>query len=77
MAMKFIRAMPNLSKRSANKLGKRCPAIALDTCDLSNNLSEGRAVACIMAHDLQGLLYLMTRGLSRPYGQASQGAAQK
>jgi [protein-PII] uridylyltransferase len=46
--------------------GKTPPSgMALDTIDLSNHLSEEHTVVHIMAHDLQGLLYLMTRGLSR------------
>jgi [protein-PII] uridylyltransferase len=39
--------------------------IVMDAIDLSNNLSEEHTVVHIVAHDLQGLLYLMTRGLSR------------
>jgi [protein-PII] uridylyltransferase len=46
--------------------GKTPPrSIVLDAIDLSNNLSEEHTVVHIVAHDLQGLLYLMTRGLSR------------
>jgi [protein-PII] uridylyltransferase len=46
--------------------GKTPPrSIVVDTIDLSNNLSEEHTVVHIVAHDLQGLLYLMTRGLSR------------
>jgi [protein-PII] uridylyltransferase len=46
--------------------GKRPPrGIVLDTIDLHNDLSEEHTVVHIVAHDLQGLLYLMTRSLSR------------
>jgi [protein-PII] uridylyltransferase len=39
--------------------------IVLDAIDLHNDLSEEHTVVHIVAHDLQGLLYLMTRSLSR------------
>ncbi len=39
--------------------------IALDAIDMRNDLSEEHTVVRIVAHDLQGLLYLMTRCLSR------------
>ena len=46
--------------------GKSPPAgIVLDAIDLHNDLSEEHTVVHIVAHDLQGLLYLMTRSLSR------------
>ncbi len=46
--------------------GKIPPAgIALDSIDLHNDLSEEHTVVHIVAGDLQGLLYVMTRGLSR------------
>jgi [protein-PII] uridylyltransferase len=46
--------------------GKTPPCgIVMDAIDLSNNLSEEHTVVHIIARDLQGLLYLMTRGLSR------------
>jgi len=46
--------------------GKTLPeGIVLDTIDLHNDLSEEHTVVHIVAHDLQGLLYLMTRTLSR------------
>jgi UTP:GlnB (protein PII) uridylyltransferase len=46
--------------------GKTPPdGIALDAVDLRNDLSEEHTVVHIVAHDLQGLLYLMTRSLSR------------
>jgi len=46
--------------------GKTPPnGIALDAIDLRNDLSEEHTVVHIVAGDLQGLLYLMTRSLSR------------
>jgi [protein-PII] uridylyltransferase len=46
--------------------GKNPPdGILLDSIDLSNDLSEEHSVVHIVARDLQGLLYLMTRSLSR------------
>jgi [protein-PII] uridylyltransferase len=46
--------------------GKTPPSgIVLDAIDLHNDLSEEHTVIHIVAHDLQGLLYLMTRSLSR------------
>ena len=46
--------------------GKTPPGgIVLDAIDLHNDLSEEHTVVHIVAHDLQGLLYLMTRSLSR------------
>ncbi len=46
--------------------GKNPPdGIPLDVIDLRNDLSEEHTVVHIVAHDLQGLLYIMTRGLSR------------
>jgi [protein-PII] uridylyltransferase len=46
--------------------GKNPPnGILLDSIDLSNELSEEHTVVHIVARDLQGLLYLMTRCLSR------------
>jgi [protein-PII] uridylyltransferase len=46
--------------------GKTPPrGIVLDAIDLHNDLSEEHTVIHIVAHDLQGLLYLMTRTLSR------------
>lgn len=46
--------------------GKNPPeGITLDSVDLRNDLSEEHTVIHIVAHDLQGLLYLMTRCLSR------------
>jgi [protein-PII] uridylyltransferase len=43
----------------------KSPADLLDVIDLHNDLSEEHTVVHIVAHDLQGLLYLMTRSLSR------------
>jgi [protein-PII] uridylyltransferase len=46
--------------------GKSAPeSIVLDSIDLRNDLSEEHTVVHIIARDLQGLLYLMTRTLSR------------
>jgi [protein-PII] uridylyltransferase len=46
--------------------GKNPPeGILLDAIDLRNDLSEEHTVVHIVAPDLQGLLYLMTRALSR------------
>jgi [protein-PII] uridylyltransferase len=46
--------------------GKNPPdGIPLDGVDLRNDLSEEHTVVHIVAHDLQGLLYIMTRSLSR------------
>ncbi len=46
--------------------GKNPPAgIPLDVIDLRNDLSEEHTVVHIVARDLQGLLYIMTRSLSR------------
>jgi [protein-PII] uridylyltransferase len=46
--------------------GKSPPrGIMLDAIDLHNDLSEDHTVIHIVAHDLQGLLYLMTRSLSQ------------
>ena len=46
--------------------GKTPPSgIVLDRIDLRNDLSEEHTVVHIVAPDLQGLLYLMTRSLSR------------
>jgi [protein-PII] uridylyltransferase len=46
--------------------GKDPPSgMVLDDIDLRNDLSEEHTVVHIIAHDLQGLLYLMTRSLSR------------
>jgi [protein-PII] uridylyltransferase len=48
------------------KAGKNPPhGIILDRIDLRNDLSEEHTVVHIVAHDLQGLLYVMTRSLSR------------
>ena len=46
--------------------GKHPPSgILLESVDLRNDLSEEHTVVHIIARDLQGLLYLMTRALSR------------
>jgi [protein-PII] uridylyltransferase len=47
-------------------MGKHPPAgIPLDALDLRNDISEEHTVVHVIAHDLQGLLYLMTRAISR------------
>ncbi len=47
-------------------MGKHPPAgIPLDSVDLRNDISEEHTVVHVIAGDLQGLLYLMTRALSR------------
>jgi [protein-PII] uridylyltransferase len=47
-------------------VGKRPPAgISLDSVDLHNDISEEHTVVHVIARDLQGLLYLMTRAVSR------------
>jgi [protein-PII] uridylyltransferase len=49
-----------------DQAGKVPPkGVVLDAIDLHNELSEEHTVIHIVAHDLQGLLYLMTRSLSR------------
>jgi [protein-PII] uridylyltransferase len=49
-----------------DQAGKTPPAgIVLDAIDLRNDLSEEHTVVHLVAQDLQGLLYLMTRSLSR------------
>jgi len=46
--------------------GKSPPgAIPLESMELRNDLSEEHTVVHVIARDLQGLLYLMTRALSR------------
>jgi UTP:GlnB (protein PII) uridylyltransferase len=46
--------------------GKTPPeGIVLDRMDLRNDLSEEHTVVHVIARDLQGLLYLMTRAVSR------------
>jgi [protein-PII] uridylyltransferase len=48
------------------RAGKSTPeSIVLDSVDLRNDLSEEHTVVHIIARDLQGLLYHMTRTLSR------------
>jgi [protein-PII] uridylyltransferase len=53
-------------KQFLEEAGKNPPkGIALDHIDLRNDLSEEHTVVHIVAQDLQGLLYLMTRGISQ------------
>jgi [protein-PII] uridylyltransferase len=48
------------------RAGKQPPrSVPLDSIDLRNDLSEEHTVVHVIARDLQGLLYLMTRALSR------------
>jgi len=48
------------------KAGKQPPRVVpLESIDLRNDLSEEHTVVHLIARDLQGLLYLMTRALSR------------
>jgi [protein-PII] uridylyltransferase len=47
-------------------MGKQAPSrVALDSLDLRNDLSEEHTVVHVVAPDAQGLLYSMTRALSR------------
>jgi [protein-PII] uridylyltransferase len=65
-AMKEVLAGSVSIGQFLKKAGKTPPeGIVLDTIDLRNDLSEEHTVVHIIAGDLQGLLYLMTRGLSR------------
>ncbi len=49
-----------------SSIGKHPPkSISLESVELRNDLSEERTVVHIVARDLQGLLYLITRTLSR------------
>ncbi len=53
-------------ERFLEEAGKNPPkSIELDGIDMRNDLSEEHTVVHIIAHDLQGLLYIMTRSLSR------------
>jgi [protein-PII] uridylyltransferase len=52
-------------ERVLEEAGKTVPkGILLDSIDLRNDLSEEHTVVHIVAHDLQGLLYIMTKSLS-------------
>jgi len=66
LALKEVLAGAKPIEEFLKKSGKTPPAgIALEGIDLHNDLSEDHTVVHIVAHDLQGLLYLMTRCLSR------------
>jgi [protein-PII] uridylyltransferase len=48
------------------KAGKKAPdGIVLDEIDLRNDLSEEHTVVHVVAQDLQGLLYMMSRSFSQ------------
>ncbi len=52
--------------RFLESVGKRLPdSVPVEGLELRNDLSEEHTVVHIIARDLQGLLYLMTRALSR------------
>jgi [protein-PII] uridylyltransferase len=52
--------------RFLESVGKRPPdAVPVEDVELRNDLSEEHTVVHVIARDLQGLLYLMTRALSR------------
>ena len=65
-ALKEVLTGANPVEQFLKQANKNVPgAIVLDSISCSNDLSEEHTVVHIVAHDLQGLLYLMTRGLSR------------
>jgi [protein-PII] uridylyltransferase len=65
-ALKAVLSGSQTIENFLKQAGKTPPSgIRMDAIDLSNNLSEEHTVVHILAHDLQGLLYLMTRSLSR------------
>lgn len=65
-ALKDVLAGSSSIEQFLQKAGKIPPeGIVLDSIDLHNDLSEEHTVVHIVAGDLQGLLYLMTRSLSR------------
>jgi [protein-PII] uridylyltransferase len=65
-ALKDVLTGARTMEQFLKQAGKAPPgSIELDTIDLHNDLSEEHTVIHIVAHDLQGLLYLMTRCLSR------------
>jgi [protein-PII] uridylyltransferase len=66
LALKDVLAGNSSVEQFLQKAGKKPPdGIVLDSIDLHNDLSEEHTVVHIVAGDLQGLLYLMTRSLSR------------
>jgi [protein-PII] uridylyltransferase len=65
-ALKQVLTGAKTIEQFLKQAGKNPPnGIALDSIDLNNDLSEEHTVVHIVARDLQGLLYLMTRSLSR------------
>jgi [protein-PII] uridylyltransferase len=65
-ALKDVLAGNSSIEQFLQRAGKTPPTgIVLDSIDLHNDLSEEHTVVHIVAGDLQGLLYLMTRSLSR------------
>jgi len=65
-ALKEVLAGQRTIDQLLQNLGKQPPAgIPLDSVDLRNDISEEHTVVHVIARDLQGLLYLMTRALSR------------
>jgi UTP:GlnB (protein PII) uridylyltransferase len=65
-ALKEVLAGSSAIEPFLQKAGKIPPqGIVMDSIDLRNDLSEEHTVVHIVAGDLQGLLYLMTRSLSR------------
>jgi [protein-PII] uridylyltransferase len=65
-ALKEILTRQRTIDQLLQSMGKQPPAgIPLDSIDLRNDISEEHTVVHVIARDLQGLLYLMTRALSR------------
>jgi [protein-PII] uridylyltransferase len=65
-ALKDVLTGTKTIEQFLEQAGKKPPnGIVLDSIDLRNDLSEEHTVVHIVAYDLQGLLYLMTRSLSR------------
>lgn len=66
MALKEILTAARTVEMYLKGVGKHPPsAIPLESVELRNDLSEEHTVVHVIARDLQGLLYLMTRALSR------------
>jgi UTP:GlnB (protein PII) uridylyltransferase len=65
-ALKEVLGGATTVDRFLESMGKQPPnAVPVEGVDLRNDLSEEHTVVHIIARDLQGLLYLMTRALSR------------
>ena len=65
-ALKEVLTGQRTVEQLLQNMGKKPPAgIPLDSVDLHNDISEEHTVVHVIARDLQGLLYLMTRALSR------------